>query len=270
MTTARVIVSLLVATSGLGFIGCADPEPNADSKVLASVDTNVTPAWSPPLVGGHCPDPAYGSTERTEWYQAKATRVIQYLVGGKEPFTYEEVMKVDACKAAFDNLTKLREMITPPSERDKGGSALATLQMATHGTVCGLSASLYAIDFSWQVPTSIWDEQSKVGEQLDKCWGYGVSGFYFADPSGQEKNRRIYIDPEPTRLSKDLWGATGATAAAVYSNSGIETEVIKYPGSWVNPASPPTPGQPCSTTDLLNGNETLKILQSSGTWRRCY
>ena len=185
MTTARVIVSLLVATSGLAFLGCADPEPtSSDSKVLASVDTNVSPEWSPPIVAGHCPDPAF-SKEKTEWYQAKATRVIQYLVGGKEPFTSDELTYNASCYDAFKSLTDLRNMIlVKPYE--KYPTNTATLQMATSGTVCGLRASLYAIDFSWQVPTSVWDTQQKVGDQLDSCWGYGVSGFYFADPSGPE------------------------------------------------------------------------------------
>jgi hypothetical protein len=269
MTTARVIVSLLVATSGLAFLGCADdPAPNTDSNVLANVDPSVTPQWSPVIVAGKCPDPKRGSTEKTEYYQAKATRVIQFLVGGKDPFSYEDITYNSACKDAQINLTNLRNMIAPYSSKI---SPTATLQMATSGTVCGLSASLYALDISLQVPTSVWEAQQKTGDQLDLCWGYGVSGFYYADPDWQEnKNHRIFIDPEPARLVKDLFGLTGATAAAVYSNTYAEVDVIKYPGSWVNPASPPTPGQPCSTSDLPNGTETLKILQGSGTWRRCY
>jgi hypothetical protein len=269
MTTARAIVlSVLVSSSGLAFIGCAEPEPNTDSHVLANVDTSVTPQWSPPLVGGTCPDPALGSTEKTEWYQAKATRVIQFLVGGKDPFTYEEVTYNSSCKDAQVNLTNLRNMIAPYSSKI---SPTATLQMATSGNVCGLSASLYALDISLQVSTSVWDAQRKTGDQLDGCWGVGVSGFYYADPNWQEnKNHRIFIDPEPARLVKDLVGLTGATAAAVYSNTMTEVEVIKWPGSYVNPPSPPPAGIPCSVTDLASGNETLKILQGSGGWRRCY
>lgn len=259
--------AIVVATSIFAatvIVGCADEPTNEEAVGV------VEQKWSPPLTGGVCPDPAIGSTEKTEYYQAKATSAIQYLVGGKEPFTYEELNKIDACKAAFNNLTNLRNMLAGASGREKT-SATATLSMATSGNVCGLSAALYALDFSWQVPSTVWDEQKSVGEQLDKCWGIGVSGFYYADPNGQEnKTRRIYIDPEPTRLAKDLWGATGATAAAVYTNTGTEVTVVKWPSTWINPASPPTPGQPCSTTDLLNGNETLKILQGSGNWRRCY
>lgn len=271
MTTARVIVSLLVATSGLAFIGCADADPtSSDSKVLASVDTNVTPQWSPPLTGGTCPDPSY-SKEATEWYQAKATTVIQYLVGGKEPFTSDELSYNSDCKAAFNNLVDLRNMVTPTVSAKGATATLATLKMVSSGTVCTLPSSLYALDFSYQVSTSVWDTQQKVGAQLDGCWGIGVSGFYYADPSNVEnKTRRIYIDPEPARMVKDLIGLTGATAAAVYSNTGTAVDAVKYPASWVNVASPAAPGLPCSTTDLAAGNETFKVLQASGTWRRCY
>ena len=271
MTTARVIVSLLVAASGLAFIGCADDPTTHEGA------GSVEQKWSPVIGAGNCPDPSRGSTEKLEWYQGKATTVIKYLVGGKEPFTSDELSYVPACKDAFTSLTNLRNMLAS-SPREKY-AAPATMSFATAGTACTLSAAMYTIEFSAQVPFSVWEEQQKVGEQLDKCWGYGVSGFYFADDltggSGSDNGKtpvvhHVYIDPEPARLTKDLFGLTGATAAAIYENTGAETGVLKYPGGWVNPPSPPTPGQPCSTTDLANGSETLKILQGSGTWRRCW
>lgn len=267
MTTARVIVSLLVATSGLAFIGCADPEPtNSDSDVRANVETNVTPKWMPPP--GKCPDPAIGSKEKTEYYQLRASSVIAYVAGGKDPFTYEDVTYNPSCKDAQTALTNLRDLVSPYSRKI---TPQATLTGVGNGDVCGLRAALYTLDISMQVPQAVWDAQRKVGDQLDACWGMGVSGFYYADPfADQDKNHRIYIDPEPARLMSDLSGSTGATAAAVYETSGLKVEVLKWPATYVSSFTPPAAGTPCSTTDLFSGVETNKIIQGSGSYRKCY
>lgn len=260
--SAIVVTASIFATL---VVGCAASEPG-DDDARVSVDTSVAPQWSPPLTGGVCPDPALGSTEKTEWYQAKATSVMQYLVGGKDPFTPDEVMYNPACKEAQINATNLRNMISPSSSKI---AATAVLQAAYSDKVCGLPAALYALDISSQISPSAWDAQKKTGQLLDKCWGVGVSGFYYADPT-QDKTRRIYIDPEPARLTTDLYGSTGATAAAVYTNTGAATNVIKWPSSYTWSSSPPPAGTPCSNGDVPWGTETLKLIQGSGSYRRCY
>jgi hypothetical protein len=263
--------AIAVATSILAtfaVVGCAAGEPGTDTDARVAVDTNVSPTYTPVLTAGVCPD---GSTMPKEWYQGKATSVMQYLVGGNLPWTKEELDKVPECYAAYEATTQLRAMLA----NSKSG---ANLQAAYSDFVCTLPAALYKIDFSQEISADFYSKMEKTGPWLDACWGVGVSGFYYAEPSatsGQEKlryppPRRVYIDPEPARLAKDLFGVTGATAAAVYTNTGTEVAVLKWPSSWINPASPPLPGQPCSTSDLPNGTETLKILQGSGTWRRCY
>ncbi len=87
------------------------------------------------------------------------------------------------------------------------------------------------------------------------------------------------IAPEPARLTDDLVGTTGATGAAILVYSQIQTSVIKWPGSFINPAIMPAGaanGVPCSTSDLANGNITYKKLSVLGPtsggsyWVRCY
>lgn len=268
MTIARAFgLSVFGTLVCLSFSGCADPGPTTNDDVVANVETKVTPKWTPHIHAGTCPDPALGSTEKTEWYQAKATSVIQYVVGGKDPFTYDEVTYNPSCKQAQINATRLRNMIAPSSSKV---SATAWLQAAFSDKVCGLPSALYAIEISNQVSVSDWEAQKKTGELLDKCWGLGVSGFYYADPNEQDKVRTVYIDPEPARLTTDLYGATGATAAAVYTNTGTNTNVIKWPSSYTWSSAPPLPGIPCSNGDIPWGTETLKIIQGSGSYRRCY
>ncbi len=78
------------------------------------------------------------------------------------------------------------------------------------------------------------------------------------------------VAPEPARLTADLIGSTGATAAAVYSYSEAPATVLKWPGSYMSSANPPAVGTPCSTTDLPYGFTTLKVIQGGGAYRRCY
>jgi hypothetical protein len=238
-------------------VGCAASEPDYQD-VRVSADTSATPLASPPLTAGICPDPAY-STEPAPYYQAKATSVVGYLFGGVSPFTKKELDGNPECKASLECATLLRDQLY------RGG---ATLHPALKESVCGLAAAVYAVDIAAQLSPPVWDAIASCGARLDGCWGIGVSGFYHARPD--QKGRGVYIDPEPARLSQNLTGSTGATAAAVYTSSGGELNAVKWPGSYTSSASPPPAGTPCATGDLPEGYETLKILQGSGAYRRCF
>jgi hypothetical protein len=260
-STRALLLSVLGTVVLVPFVGCADPEPVTGSNVLANVDTSVSPQWTPPgPPAGTCPDPSIGSTQPTEYYQRRATTVMTYLVGGETPFAKKELDTNPECVAAYDCTTMLRTYL------DTKGAV--SLQPAVGDIVCGLPAALYAIDFSAQIPSSLYASMATCGTHLDNCWGVGVSGFYYAEPD--QRIRRVYIDPEPARLSQNLTGSTGATAAAVYTTTLIETTVLKWPGSYTSSASPPPAGLPCSTGDLPEGLETLKIIGGSGSYRRCY
>lgn len=252
IVTASVLATLVV--------GCAAAEPS-DDDVQVAPEMSVTPKYTPPLTGGVCPDPSVGSTEKPWYYQQKATTVVAYLLGGKAPFTADDLTKEPACVDAQKCTTILRDALQP-----KGS---ATLSAATAANVCGLPAAVYALSISQEMPYDQWNLVKTCGQVLDKCWGVGVSGFFYADPA-QDKSRKVYIDPEPARLTSDLIGSTGATAAAVYESSGGEVKTLKWPGSYVSVAYPPAAGTPCSTTDMLAGTETLKLIQATGSFRRCY
>lgn len=259
--TSRSALAIVSASILATFVvGCAASE-STDEDVRVNAETSVTPQYSPPLTGGICPDPSVGSTEPAPYYQARATSVVQYLLGGNDPITPDEIIKYPACAEAHYCTTLLRDALQP-----KG---YATLTPATGATVCGLPAAIYGINISQEMSFDQWNAIKSCGTYLDKCWGTGVSGFFYADP-GQDRSRKVYIDPEPARLTSDLVGSTGATAAAVYSSSGSETKTLKWPGSYTASAFPPVAGTPCSTTDMLAGTETLKLIQASGSWRRCF
>lgn len=76
------------------------------------------------------------------------------------------------------------------------------------------------------------------------------------------------LAPEPARLTQPLSGSNGATGAAYYVNTTIETTVVRWSGSWMYNTSLAA-GTPCSTVDLAAGVETGKVIQATGNYRKC-
>jgi hypothetical protein len=78
------------------------------------------------------------------------------------------------------------------------------------------------------------------------------------------------IAPGPADLVSDLTGTTGATAQAVYANSGVPTRVLLWPSYFVSGGSYPA-GMPCSTYGIGAGTRTTKVIvvNTSGTQRKC-
>ena len=73
--------------------------------------------------------------------------------------------------------------------------------------------------------------------------------------------------PEPARLTADLSGPTGATAAAVFVSSAQPTKVLNWPAT-LTPGSAPA-GTPCSNGPLAPGQTTTKRIQVYGSLRKC-
>ncbi len=76
------------------------------------------------------------------------------------------------------------------------------------------------------------------------------------------------LAPEPARLTAPLSGSTGATGAAYYVNTSLETTVKKWPSSYMY-APNLAPGTPCSPTDLAAWVETSRVIQATGNYRKC-
>lgn len=74
--------------------------------------------------------------------------------------------------------------------------------------------------------------------------------------------------PEPADLKASLTGPTGATAAATYVYSQVNTTAILWPGSWTAGGKAPA-GTPCSTYGLAIGDRTTKVIVVSGSLRKC-
>lgn len=77
--------------------------------------------------------------------------------------------------------------------------------------------------------------------------------------------------PGPADLTANLSGYTGATAAAVYADSGAPTTVKLWPGVWTSSGGTLAAGTPCSPGSLLAGERATKTIQvnSSGSQARC-
>ena len=76
------------------------------------------------------------------------------------------------------------------------------------------------------------------------------------------------LAPEPAQLTSNLYGSTGATAAAYYVNTAVETGVVKWPGTYhYNPNL--AAGTPCSPYDLGAWATTSRVIQATGNYRKC-
>ena len=75
--------------------------------------------------------------------------------------------------------------------------------------------------------------------------------------------------PEPADLTASLSGSTGATAAAVYSNTFVPTRVLLWPATWTAGGTAAA-GTPCSTYGLPVGSRATKTIQLSASGlRKC-
>jgi hypothetical protein len=76
------------------------------------------------------------------------------------------------------------------------------------------------------------------------------------------------LAPEPVVTTQPLSGTNGATADAVYLNSGTPTTVLK----WVNTgvyAPWLAPGTPCTITALPVDGTAYYVILASGPIRKC-
>jgi hypothetical protein len=74
--------------------------------------------------------------------------------------------------------------------------------------------------------------------------------------------------PEPVVTTQTLTGSNGATADAVYQNSGTPTSVIKWYTNYIY-APWLAAGTPCSPTALAVDQVATKVIIASGNYRRC-
>jgi hypothetical protein len=78
------------------------------------------------------------------------------------------------------------------------------------------------------------------------------------------------LAPGPADLKAPLTGSTGATADAVFVNTGTPTRVLLWSSTFVPGGTYPA-GTPCSTYGLSAGERTTKVIvvNASGTQRKC-
>ena len=183
-------------------------------------------------------------------YQQQATKVVGYLLGGENPL-----------RGAGCNYSACAKLAAAFSENK------CVLSSAVPGNVCGLQAGLIPVECNDMASVGLADATA-CGAELDACFGPGVSGFFVA--ISHKTNDHVFeLDPEPARLTQSLSGSNGATAAAVYVNSGQNTTVVRWPGSYTSGSVLPPAGMPCSTLDLPPGSDTTKVIVAYGNYRKC-
>jgi hypothetical protein len=251
-------VPALVASMAL--VACGDAG-DATPKVASQQNA---------LASSVCPDLSLRQEERG-WYQMKASRAAAYLFGGIDPRKEDKLFNDGesdpmnpACGAMVTCLDHIRVALAR-------GSASAT--PSTMGKACDLEAGVFQIKYAQRPEQSIATQIEDCAEQMDMCWGKGVSGFFYVVPSsGQDKERGsliVEVDPQPAQATVELFGSNGATAAAVWLNTTDATTILKWPSVY-SAGSSAAAGTPCSNFDMLSGETTAKFIQVLGSYRRCY
>jgi hypothetical protein len=75
--------------------------------------------------------------------------------------------------------------------------------------------------------------------------------------------------PEPARLSQDLSASTGATAAAIYVDTGAPTTVRRWWATWTGAGPYVEAGMPCSIGYLPEGEVTTSVFERRGSLVKC-
>jgi hypothetical protein len=168
-------------------------------------------------------------------------------------------------------------------------------------TACHLPADTFGVNVPDSDPDIDKTVMEKAAVLLDGCWGKGISGFLWVDtgyktppssgsttptcdpkqyPKGcpEEEGRRpgpikvniFGTDPGPADLKAPLFGSSGATADAVFTNTTVATKVLLWPGTYTSGNSSPA-GTPCNTIGMGTGERTTKqiVVNLSGTQRKC-
>jgi hypothetical protein len=237
-TSARRFVIAPLSVSLLVFAGC-----------LQADGDELTESESTALLGGICP------VTGAVGYQKRVTAYVDYVLGSPaSPFAAYPCRIPLSTPAAELAASTLRSAVA---------MGTCTVGDAIPSTVCGLPALERVVTcLGLSGPELL--VVAGAGAKLDLCWGVGASGFLHSSQDGLY----TYIDPEPVVTTQSLSGSNGATAAAVYQNSGTSTSVVKWYSTGIF-APNLGAGTPCSTSDLPSGGTATKAILASGSYKRC-
>ena len=266
MTTYRPL-ALALAPSLFASItlisGC-----NADGDSTAA-DPPIDHVSSALVANSSCPSTSL-RTEQRGWYQMKATRSASFVLGGTDPRKADPLLNDGDsdpanpyCAEAYQCLDRIRRDII---------AGVATVSPTLPGQACEMPAGVFTIDYAHRPDAKTAAMIEACSVKQDKCWDTGVSGFFFVRPDklgDKATTLTLEVDPQPAQAVAKLSGSSGASAAAIYVNTLVDTTVVKWPSGYT-PGSLAPAGAPCSNVDLLEGTETVKIIQIIGSSRRCY
>jgi len=182
--------------------------------------------------------------------QQQATTFVAYLLGGENPL-----------RGAGCNYSACANLAAAFS------ASQCVLSSAVPGNVRGLQAGLIAVECN-AMESVAFAEATACAAQLDACFGGGVSDFFL--PISNKTNAHVFeLDPEPVSLVQPIGSTTGATAAAVYVNSGLGTTAIKWPSTYTGGGNLPPAGTSCTTGAANAGTITYQVIVASGNYRKC-
>jgi len=245
---------------GVGLVGCVIWAAGCAAQTEGNEKTaDQTSAWGLPppppppgegLPGGGPtpppppPCPGQPGAVRSVWQgpgdHADASRFVAYLFGASADDV--GLPNTPACWQVENTLDQIRARLASGYDQ--------LINVASVTTVCGLPAAVYEITNEGQTI-------ARLAPQVDACIGhFGSAPFFYYKADAVNG----FVDPTVATLTDNLGVTQGASASAYWSDTGVPTSVVEWPGtvqsgSWA-------PGMPCSTTGLYPGAQAGRHIVS--------
>jgi len=173
--------------------------------------------------------------------------------------------KAGAMTALLDALAGMKQNLDDGYATLQAPSLTTILNLKAVSRPLKMSSSFRASINSPPLPMPAGLYLQKLQTSFVDCWGDGVKPFVYLGSDGATG----YFDPEPVNLTQSLSGSTGASAAAVYSNSQSATTVRYWSGSYGPNSLGLSAGTPCSTSGLSSSSVALKVIQVYSSYAKC-
>jgi hypothetical protein len=260
----KPLLNSLLITCGIAFVfasGCAAedataaPEPDLDSTEAAI---------------GVCPATRTLALQR----QRKAGEILAFLMGddSKIPFvgaSAENLVRTSASLARSaldltDYQNKPLVLVTSQPSKQVCGVNAAFVRFAVNPTIDPVSVS-----FARFILIARLDMLADTAE----LYYPGIRPFLHNTVCPDGGVCTVDFDPEPAQFGAPLSGGTGAAASASYVNSGLPVSSVKWPTTYSNcSGNCPSPGLPCSSSNLAAGATVVGVFQrstSNPSYYRC-
>ncbi len=241
---SKVVCAVLFGCLSFAASGCVSEDATkstSEEGAVASVASEL----------GVCPATTALKIDR----QRRASDILAYILG-------------DDSKAPSNFWVKLN---ADDIRRDIASGQLIPSRGVSK-TACGLPAAYVRFDCEASsngfCVSAEYNDFGFLASDAEEIWP-GITPFMHVSGGGGD-TAYVEFDPEPAVLTSSLRGGSGASASAVFVNSGAPTSARKWSSTWTSCTSNcPAGGQPCSASTLYAGSISSSEIQKSGNDYKC-